>query len=160
MKKWAFSGILLLLILVITVVYQIFHSNHVYLAQGNQKAISAAKKYTAIQSVKNVTFYHGTASYHVVNAELKNHKNVYLWVPDNSKKQIIEKTVKSGLSKQQAYNKIKQLNYSVQRVTDIKLGIIDQTPVWEVVFVDPSEQYNYVYLDFITGKEVEHILHI
>lgn len=160
MKKWLFTGLVIVLLLIAGVIYQIFYTNHVYLSQGNQKAIAAAKKYASIQTINGISIFHGKHSYHVINAELKNHKKVYIWVPEKAKKQIVEKPVSDGLTKKQIMNHFNQLHYSVNKITNVQLGMIDQTPVWEIVFVDSNREYNYVYLNFTNGEEVEQILHI
>jgi uncharacterized protein YpmB len=122
--------------------------------------VAEAKTKYPIKQVKIVSYYHGTKAYQVIHASLKTNENVYIWVPEKSGKPMLKKKASEGLSKKEAISAFKKLDYSLQKLKDVRLGMVDKTPVWQITFVDQNEEYNYVYLSYVDGHEVEHILHL
>ncbi len=160
MKKWAFIILVILLLSASWGIFQIYHQNHTFLTKANSQAVSAAKKKYSIKKVDQVAYFHGTQAYHVIHALLSNKQNVYIWVPEKKGQSLLEKKVSEGLTKKQAIQSFKKLDYNNVQMKDVRLGMIDQTPVWQMTFVDQNKEYNYVYLSYTDGHEVEHILHL
>lgn len=160
MKKWAFSVLVILLLSGVWEISQIHHDNSTFLSKAKSQAVSKAKQKYQIKKVENVAYYHGTQAYQVVHASLENNNNVYIWVPEKKGEPMLKKKASAGLTKKEALKAFKQLDYSDVQIKDARLGMVDQNPVWEIIFVDQNKEYNYVYLNFVNGKEVEHILHL
>ncbi|MFC7392661.1 DUF5590 domain-containing protein [Scopulibacillus cellulosilyticus] len=159
MKKW---GIIVGIVVLICIwqSWLIYHRASSYEGTAEQKAVAKAKAHYHISKVKDVTFYNGNRSYHVLRSVLKSGKEVYIWVPDKKGGKMLEKPVKDGLTKKEALQSFSKLNYDVSKIVSAKLGIDNSQPVWEIIFIDHNKEYNYVYLYFKNGKEEGHILHI
>ncbi|MBM7645260.1 uncharacterized protein YpmB [Scopulibacillus daqui] len=159
MKKWGFIAGIVILICVWQS-WLIYHRASSYEGTAAQKAVAEAKKQYHISKIKDVSYYNGKQSYHVIRSVDKSGKDVYIWVPYKKDGKMFKEYVKDGLTKQEALQAFSKLNYDVRKIVSVRLGIDNNQPVWEITFTDHNKEYNYVYLYFKDGKEEGHILHI
>ncbi|MFD2616641.1 hypothetical protein [Terrilactibacillus laevilacticus] len=161
MKKWIIIFISIIVVVVISQSWITYHKTVSYKNKEENTAIKKAEKHDKISSsqISNVTYYNGKTPYHIIRTKKKN-KDVYLWVPDTKKGSYIERNVKDGITKNKALSIFYSLKYDTLKVVSVKLGAINDVPIWEVTFLDHQKRYNYVSLTFDDGKEIQHILHI
>ncbi|TCP31609.1 uncharacterized protein YpmB [Scopulibacillus darangshiensis] len=160
MKKWILAILIGVFVIGMWQMWLIYHDASSYEENLANKAVDKAKNHYDLSKVKEVTYYHGNHSYHIVEGLLNSGKHVYIWVPDSEKGKYFKREVKDGISKKKAIAIFNKMHYDAAEITTVRLGIDDTEPVWEVTFLDSKGQYNYVYLYFDNGKEAEHILHI
>lgn len=122
--------------------------------QLNQAA-AKAKQQQHLKKVLNVTYYHGTNAYDVVEGVSRKGKKVYVWVPDGKGKPFV-KPVDQGWSK----GKVKQYAMShlhPKKLISIELGAEKNMPVWEIIYIDQKNRYTFYYLRFGNGEWVKNI---
>ncbi len=131
---------------------------------ANAAAQTAAAKATAhdqLQKTGSVTAYYGTQAYEVVSGT-RNGVAMYIWVPDKPSKAAgyLARPVKNGLTRSQALQKLAALHLDVRSIVSVRLGAIQNQPVWEITFKNSHNSFNYVSFNFDTGREVQRMLNI
>ncbi|MTT32618.1 peptidase M4 [Terrilactibacillus sp. BCM23-1] len=161
MKKWIIIIVSIIVIVVISQSWITYHKTVTYKNKEEKTAVQKAEKHYKISSsqISDVTYYNGKTPYHIIKTKRKG-QDVYLWVPDAKKGSYIERKVKDGITESKALSIFYALKYDTLKVVSVKLGAIDDVPIWEITFLDHHKHYNYVSLTFDDGEEIQHILHI
>ncbi|CAM3174980.1 DUF5590 domain-containing protein [Sporolactobacillus spathodeae] len=160
MKKWIISILCVLVVAVGWVMWDLYHTNQTVQQQAASRAIAKAQNHYHIDKVLSVSYYHGTNAYQVVKGE-RNGVPMYIWVPDQKKKApYIVRAVRRGISRNKAQQIFQGMRFHVKKIVSIRLGAINSQPIWQVTFLAPNNTYNYISIDFDTGKEIQRILNI
>lgn len=118
--------------------------------EGEQRAISIAKKEAMLTSIDQVSTYYGASVYQVVIGSNKEEENLIVWVPEKEGDLII-KGEKDGITKDKV---IEQLinERNPEKILSTTLGIDEQsTPIWEITYIDNQNRYTFYYVFFETG---------
>ncbi|TGA97035.1 peptidase M4 [Sporolactobacillus shoreae] len=160
MKNWIIAGVLTVLVLAGFGSWYLYKSNMDLSNRAAQAAAAKARQHYQIQKVDTVASYSGTESYEVVKG-VRNGIQMYIWVPDRpNKAKYIVRAVKNGITGSQALQKLAGLNLDVNKIISVRLGAIQNNPVWEITFTNKQNNYNYVSFYFDNGKEAQRILNI
>ncbi|MFC4617775.1 DUF5590 domain-containing protein [Camelliibacillus cellulosilyticus] len=153
MKKWLIIG-LVVLIFIIWQGIAIYRDALSDKNSGNHFAVEQAEAQYDIRKIKSVTPFYGKQAYHVVEATLQNNSSVYIWVPDKKSDHRLKMLpISSGFSKAEILHAFKaQVPY--KRIISTSLGMIDDQPAWEIVYIDNESHYVFSYYDFHNGDSL------
>ncbi|HET7615475.1 MAG TPA: DUF5590 domain-containing protein [Bacillales bacterium] len=146
MKKWGIAiGAVVLIALVIKGVV-LYHGVESRQQQIKKHAITEAKRKYDVKQVIKATTYRGTHAYVVVLGIDKNGKKTYVWLPRDKGKAYV-KPASEGWSRQKVVNYVAS-KLDPKKIIDIRPGIEENIPVWEIVFIDHNGRYTFYYLRF------------
>jgi uncharacterized protein YpmB len=151
MKKWLF----MLTIVAAVGVWQLWLLYDDVFAEQNQAAQQAAQ--TAEQkfdlsSVENVSFYHGNEAYFVVKGTNSDDKATFVWIPQG-KGGAFAKPADEGWSRQRVEEHIRKTK-SVKKFIDIRPGVLNNVPVWEIIYIHTNGRYIIQYVTFENGEDI------
>ncbi|WP_147515354.1 cell wall elongation regulator TseB-like domain-containing protein [Massilibacterium senegalense] len=149
MKKWTWIivGIVIVIFGLLTAYYQSIRHD---VNSSQKKAVQKAQQEANIERIDTVTYYHGNESYHIVQGRTQDKKNVLVFVPEK-KGDLFVVAASKGMTKKEAIEQVKR-EQQVTELVDIRLGMEKNTPLWEIVYTDEEENYNYHYVRFTTGE--------
>lgn len=154
-KKWVITiAALVALALIVQIVY-LYSSVQGRLGNELDQAAAKAKQSQHLKKVLNVTYYHGTTAYDVVEGVNKKGKKVYVWVPDKKGKTLV-KPVNGGWNKARV-KQYAESHLHPKRLISIRLGAEKNIPVWEITYIDQNGRYAFYYLRFNNGEWVKDI---
>ena len=154
MKKW-------ILIIVIALAVLSAASIKVYqkamdpINSAKATALHLAKQQVTISEVDDFHIYHGLETVSVIEGKNKKGEKIIVWVPDKSKK-IVVKKAKSGISKQEAIDKLLQ-ERKPKKIISVRLGMEKNIPLWEIYYRSDNNLINYYYVHFETGEWLKKI---
>lgn len=153
-----FRFIILFLFLAIAFSLFIYQQTTQPLKIKEDKAIQLAKEKTSLKSVDKLDWFHYFDAYYVIQGKNDNNENIIIWVPDDKDKEIIVKKANEGLSEEEVisllFNGIDsfQDEKRPKEIINIKLGMIEDVPVYEVTYRDQKNRYSFLYIDFYEGS--------
>ncbi|MDR7072510.1 DUF5590 domain-containing protein [Fictibacillus barbaricus] len=150
-KKWILI-IVGVLLLASWQAYYLYNQVQAKPAKKEAEAVEIAKKEKGLVSISHVDHFYKNETYYVVEGKNEHGTNMIVWV--DQKKKVTSEIAKAGLSEGQMINYVKQ-NYDAQKIIDSRLGMEDDIPLWEVIFIDSKDRYTYYYGYFDTGKRYE-----
>ncbi|MCM3718900.1 DUF5590 domain-containing protein [Fictibacillus phosphorivorans] len=150
-KKW----ILIIIGILILTSWQAYYLYNGVFAEQQKKeaaAIELAKKELNLKTVTNIDHFFKNETYYVVEGKNDQGTDMIAWV--GSDKEIYSEKAKEGLSEKQMIDYVKK-NQNAVKIIDSRLGMEDEIPLWEVVYIDDQDRYTYYYGYFETGKRYE-----
>ncbi|WP_062356422.1 DUF5590 domain-containing protein [Bacillus kwashiorkori] len=157
MKKKIIISLFIIFVIIITGSILIYHQ-----ATKNQQtqesiAVERAKEYVNISEVKKVTSFHYMDSYYIIEAVNENSEDIIIWIPEEKNKEVLIKNAKDGISKEEAMDLLVNgldnfsNNQRPKNIINIKLGMVDDVPVYEITYRDQKDRYSFIYIDFYNG---------
>lgn len=149
MKKWMIVFIIFFGLIVIwgVTIYQGALSPEKTAAK---KAIERAEQEVGEIQVNDVEHYYGTKAYHIVQGVTEDGVERVIWVPDEGDTDLIVKKADDGIGLQAVRDQVFQ-EVNPREIIDIRLGVEEKIPVWEVTYIDQQDRYSYYYMDFEEG---------
>ncbi|MBO8170754.1 MAG: DUF5590 domain-containing protein [Bacillaceae bacterium] len=144
-------------VLIITSVIMILivgQALHLYLSvQADKRDMEEKGRLFAIneasfQHVDQVSTYHGTESYLVIEGTDSANREVILWKGENSQEQVLKSRV---VPREDILKKITK-QYETETIIHITPGLDQHEKFWEVVFLDPEHKLHYLYFDLFNGN--------
>lgn len=149
MKKW----IILILIILIVIGWRgfsVYKSALEPVETAQKKANAIALEKTELETVKESYTYYGTSAYQVVIGSNKDDQEMIVWIPEKDG-EIITRLFNEGISEKEAV-KIVNSERNPKEIRSVKLGIEDNIPIWEIVYIASDNRLTYHKLYFETGK--------
>lgn len=122
---------------------------------AEEKAVSTAKEKVQLSEVEDFHLYHGTETVNVIEGKNNKGEKVIVWIPDKSKKVIVEK-VKNGISKEDAIQRLLD-EKNPKKIISVRLGMEKNIPLWEIYYRSENNLINYYYVHFQTGEWLKKI---
>ncbi len=148
MKKWIWiisAAILLMLGYVIASVMA--GMDHKKAAE--EEAVETALNKGGLTSVEEYYLYHGSEVYSVVIGPDKDGEKQVLWIPKDMKKDSIKKVKLSlGTTRDEVISKVKA-EHSPYKILSAKLGMKEDSPIWEITIKDQYDNLQYINYDFL-----------
>ncbi|AWI12672.1 MULTISPECIES: DUF5590 domain-containing protein [Bacillaceae] len=125
---------------------------------GETKAIERAEKETNLVSVTSVDWFHYTDSYYVIKGKNDKDKEIFVWVPEDAKKDIIVKEKNEGMSEKELLNFVRgglttlSNDKKPKEIIRVKLGMVENAPAYEITYRDQEDRYSILYVDFYNGE--------
>lgn len=161
MVNWIKFFIVFLFSLTLILTAFVFYKAYEPASQQKEDAENRVLNAGLLKEVDRAEVYNGTTSLTVVFG--KDDKGVEKGVFVNDKEKSDEKlkvvALKKGVTAKEALSSVKQ-ELDVNKLIHVKLGIEDNTAVWEVAFKNQSNKLNYVYVTFSNGQWQKRILNL
>jgi uncharacterized protein YpmB len=119
-----------------------------------EKAIQLAKKDEPSLEVMNVYYYNGNDSYTIIYGMVDQNKEKVICVPDDNKLDIISVYPSNGITAEEAIQ-IVQMERNPMSIKSVNLGIEQNVPIWEVIYLDEQNRYSYYYVTFKDGQFIK-----
>ncbi|RNA69178.1 DUF5590 domain-containing protein [Alteribacter keqinensis] len=178
MKRWIIGTAIFLLST--AAVTMIWLYNNIQSAQHERfgDSIAYAMDEGLISDYGNVHYYNGRTAYHVIEGTSPDGDAVYVWVetiPEStenyssafdeedseseenpaSEPRTFSRKQDEGISAGEA-RQIAEANLEMEKFKQVRLGMIGQTPVYEIVYVDTDDRYSFYYISFEDGDYIRH----
>jgi uncharacterized protein YpmB len=151
-KKWLIFGSVFIILLVWlsmdTYKYAFDYKDH-----QKEKAIELATKKLPAFEVLDVSFYNGNESYTILYG-IEENKEQIVCVPIESKLEIITIDPSNGITAEDAIQ-IVQRERNPVAIKSVNLGIEQNVPIWEIIYVDENNRYSYYYVRFQDGEFIK-----
>jgi len=154
MKKWILFLVIFVFVL-LGILVKVYLTAVDPVKAAESKAVSIAKKSVQISEVDDFHIYHGIETVNVIEGKNKKGEKIIIWIPKKSQKVIVAKA-SSGLSKQEAINKLLQ-EKNPKRIIAVRLGMEKNIPLWEIYYRSDNNLINYYYVHFKTGEWLKKI---
>ncbi|WP_227936228.1 cell wall elongation regulator TseB-like domain-containing protein [Alkalihalobacillus deserti] len=102
-----------------------------------------------LKTVYDVSYYHGTEAFYVLNGLTEEEEDTVVWVSEDFSFHHTEKT-SDGISKEDAIAIVRKED-SVKRIQSVKLGYERGLPIYEVTYLNKDNRKGYYYLTFDDG---------
>jgi uncharacterized protein YpmB len=158
MKKWILLVIMAVLLVVSWRAVALYKTTLEPKTSTEDKAINTALEDELFETVDQVDTYYGTHEYQVITGKDLKGESIIAWIP--AKGEPIIKKKSDGVTEKEAisglYTTLENL-YDTdvrdpQEIRSIKLGIEDDIPIWEIIYVDKRDRLTYYRSYFETGQ--------
>lgn len=126
-------------------------------------AVSIAKEETDLMEVIDVDFYHGRRSYQVIEGIDQQGEEIYVFVEERIEEEtketeknnlhILTINKNEGITKEEV-REIVQNKLEMKELISIRLGLIGETPIYEVTYVDKWDRHSFYYVSFEDGSYI------
>ncbi|MBB5323368.1 uncharacterized protein YpmB [Anoxybacillus tepidamans] len=148
MKKWSILFFVFLCI-VIWLTVSVYRAAMDPKQSLIEKARERAAQKVSFAYIDDTYTYYGEKTYVVlVGTDRKGTKKI-AWVPEKGE-HIVVKRAKSGITKQQAIEKLKA-ERNPKEIVSTKLGMEKGVPLWELTYIDQDNRYSFYYISFEDG---------
>jgi uncharacterized protein YpmB len=153
MKKYVLMFIIVVLLLIWQSIYT-YQRAVEYQNQQHNSAIRIAKEIDEIVEVKRVTTYNGKQSYSVVYGIREDNTERIICVPNQKDNQIITIDPAEGITEEEAVE-IVIADRNPAEIKSVTIGIEQNVPIWEVIYLDEQNRYSYYYITFKDGQFIK-----
>jgi len=93
----------------------------------------------------------------VIKGKNRDGENIIVWVPKAKDKDITVKKESEGLTEREALAMVREGlalkdDQRPKEIVRVKLGMIENTPVYEISYIDQKGRYSFLYIDFYEGN--------
>ncbi|WP_147804759.1 DUF5590 domain-containing protein [Alkalicoccus halolimnae] len=142
------------LVVITGFVYFYFSSILSPLEARQEAAVENAMEEADIQEVKNVDYFHGSRSYQVIDAVTNEDEAIYVLVEETeSETDPVILPHSEGISFDEAAAAAGE-NSNIAELKSVKIGLMEDTPVYEIHYADPEGRLSYYYVTFANGEYV------
>jgi uncharacterized protein YpmB len=115
---------------------------------------AAASSVEDIMEIYDVSFFHGEASYQVVDAVREDGEDIYVLVPENSEAEPEVLLHSSGVSPEEVLDTA-SADEDMQTVHAVRLGMLEGSPIYEINYTDSYGRLGYYYVSFEDGEYIK-----
>jgi uncharacterized protein YpmB len=148
-SKWIWLTVIIIIV-IISLLISLYTTTMSSEKKLSKLAITRAQEEIQLIKVNDVEHFHGIEAYHVIDA-LAQQGSIYIFVPEDNSKKITYVQKDEGITKKQAKEIIASSKENI-KIIDIRLGIDDNTPVWEIVYEENEDQRTFIYVTYKSGK--------
>ncbi|WP_184664034.1 DUF5590 domain-containing protein [Texcoconibacillus texcoconensis] len=156
MKKWLITIAVSFLTIFAASGYWLYND-----VTGSVPQVEGAKQLvydeTTVTSITERERYHGEKAFDVFYGYDDNGEEQIVWVKESEDEdkdtQIVQRREADGWSKAEVQEHVES-ELAVQELKDIRLGMIQTTPVYEVIYIDDQGRFSYYYLRFSDGQYI------
>ncbi|MEH7236552.1 cell wall elongation regulator TseB-like domain-containing protein [Bacillus sp. JJ1562] len=150
MKKWIIGILVVLLVFIIWRGVNIYQSALEPLDNAEAIGNEIALEKTPIETIEDSYTYFGTKAYQVVIGKNDEGDKMIAWVPQK-KGEIVTRFERDGITEKDALAIIKS-ERDPQEIRSVKLGLEDNIPIWEIIYIGRDNRLTYHKLYFENGK--------
>ncbi len=150
MKKWIIGILVLLLVFIIWRGINIYQSALEPLNNAEAKGNEIALEKTPIETIEDSYTYFGTKEYQVVIGKNDKDEKMIAWIP-KKKGEMVTRLERDGITENEALAILKR-ERNPQEIRSVKLGVEDNIPIWEIIYIGSDNRLTYHKLYFETGK--------
>ncbi|ARF18637.1 DUF5590 domain-containing protein [Sporosarcina ureae] len=156
MLNWIKFLFLFLLALGFTITFIVFYQAGKPFAESEKVVKEAVLANNVLEKVEKMDHYHGKTSWITVYGTDKNDHEKIIFVEEETTKILKAVSIKDGITKQKAKDIVKK-EENVKKILNAALGMENDTPFWEVSYLDDEDFLHYAYLNFVDGKWLKRI---
>ncbi|ARF15499.1 DUF5590 domain-containing protein [Sporosarcina ureae] len=156
MLNWIKFLFLFLLALGFTITCIVFYQAEKPFAASEKVVKKAVLANNVLEKVDKMDHFHGKTSWITVYGTDKNNHEKIIFVEEKTTKILKAVSIKDGITKPKATDIVKK-EKNVKKVLNASLGMENDTPFWEVSYLDDEDFLNYAYLNFADGKWLKRI---
>ncbi|MFS0822986.1 DUF5590 domain-containing protein [Bacillus sp. 1P02SD] len=150
MKKWIIGILVVLLVFIIWKGVNIYQSALEPLNEAETKGNKIALEKTQIETIDDSYTYLGTKAYQVVIGKNDEGEAMIAWIP-LKKGEIVTRFKREGITEKEALAILKS-DRNPQEIRSVKLGLEDNIPIWEIIYIGSDDRLTYHKLYFENGK--------
>ncbi|PYZ98387.1 hypothetical protein CR205_07275 [Alteribacter lacisalsi] len=172
MRGWILAGTAVLGLVTAVSLYLLYQSAASSQITGSDQAKAYALAEGYLTEVERADYYYGRRAYTVLSGEDQNGEAAYVWIEqqaeanedeeddaENSAEdwepRVVVRTQDEGISREEA-EEIASRELEIQEWKQVRLGMIGDTPVYEMVYIDTDNRYSFYYLSFDDGSYIRH----
>ncbi|WP_432355149.1 DUF5590 domain-containing protein [Sporosarcina sp. A2] len=161
MINWIKFFIIFLFSLALTLTIFVFYKAYQPASELKANATKQVTDAGLLKEVDRAEVYNGTTSLTVVFGKDTEGVAKAVFVKENveTEKDLEVIVLDKGITSKQAVTSVKQ-EMNVNKLIHVKLGMEDDTAVWEVAFKNEANRLNYVYVSFSNGQWKKRILNL
>lgn len=160
MKNWIKFIILFILSLSIIITVTIFWNAQKPFNEIEEQAEQLALSSNVLSSITNSYVYNGSKPYVTVFGEDENGDEKAVFVPISLEEDAIQEVnLKDGITEEQALAQVNK-ELGSNEILHTKLGYESVGAVWEITYMNDSDNVNYVYIMFEDGQWWKRILNL
>ncbi|MEH7380756.1 DUF5590 domain-containing protein [Bacillus sp. JJ1533] len=150
MKKWIIGILVLLLVFIFWGGVNIYQTALEPLDKAEAAGNRIALEKTPIDTIEESYTYFGTKAYQVVFGKNNKGEKMIAWIPQK-KGEIVTRFEHDGITENEAISILKN-ERDPKEIRSVKLGIEDNIPIWEIIYIGSDNRLTYHKLYFETGK--------
>ncbi|WP_456278577.1 PepSY domain-containing protein [Bacillus sp. AK128] len=152
MKKWI-ALLIVIFIIVIWTSIDTYRTANLYRTEQGDQAINVAKEQEPDLEITDITFYNGNQSYTIIYGRIGEKTQIFC-VPTDEKGEVIIIDPKNGISAEEAVNLLTE-ERNPSSIQSVNLGIEQNVPIWEIIYLDQNNRYTYYYVTFEDGEFIK-----
>ncbi|MDG5787557.1 DUF5590 domain-containing protein [Evansella sp. AB-P1] len=172
MKAWIVSTSIMIIAAIVGFSYIMLSTIAEPLNERKGIALEIAMSDSELVDLKYVDFFHGRRSFQVFEGYNNDGEEIYVWIEEIEEEQndeqsenlnedaeemvepqIISRLKSEGITKEEVRS-ISHSRLNIEKIINIRLGILGNTPIYEVVYIDNSNRYSFYYVTFENGTYV------
>ena len=156
-RKIVISTVLFIAILGVSLVY-IYVKGTGPLEEQYETALQRSREIVRFSVIDQMDWFHYDEAYTVIEGRDEDGTRLIVWVPEREDDDIRVAKASEGLSKSDALallqNGLPELSDESRprEVIEVKYGLIENNPVYEISYYDRLDRYSILYLDFYKGE--------
>ena len=154
MKKWIIIGIIAMVVLLTGVSVYAYSAVRAPLTEGYEQARQTILDSGELQSVADVSYFHGEDSFFVVMGLDAEGDQAIAWVPQDQEDSTTVLKESDGITPEEAQS-ITESAVNASKIQSVKLGKEGNTALYEVKYLTESNQQGYYYLTFQDGSFIK-----
>lgn len=160
MKNWLKFIAVFILSLSIIITILIFWNANKPFNKIEEQAEKLALESNVLSRVTESYVYNGSKPYITVFGEDENGEKKAVFVPISLEEDAIQEVMlKEGITEKQALA-LASKEKNIKKILHTKLGYESVGPVWEITYMNDSDNINYVYIMFEDGQWWKRILNL
>ena len=154
MKKVIIALVLILSVFIVGGIY-IYQSANAPYAQAEQETVAFLKERTDLKDVDEFYWYNSEATIFTVKGSNESaEEKYYLVKPDGGT--VIMFDAADMVTEQEARRKTNEAR-SPKRILNAKIGLMEETPIWEVTYKNEHDRLGYYIIDLKTGEWIRSV---
>lgn len=155
MKKWIITSCAGLVIVVLALFIYAYTTVRGPLADGYDMAREKVINEEVLESVRDVSYYHGEDAFYVIYGTDTDGDEAIAWVPQDEENDAVSVFKESdGITAEDAQS-LTESAVNPSKIQSIKLGKEGNTPLYEVKYRTESNQQGYYYVAFQDGSFIK-----
>jgi len=158
MKKWFVFSFILLIIIIISGSIYVYMNTTKPITNDERKFIELAKEHGDLVEDISIDWFHYIDAYSVITGKDRNGREMIVWI-NKKNDNVFTEEARKGQSREDIIDMLNngQIDGLSNQDTPkeyihVKLGMYEESPIWEVTYIDQRDRYTFLYLDFYTGK--------
>ncbi|REJ30535.1 MAG: hypothetical protein C6W56_02595 [Caldibacillus debilis] len=157
LKKALLYGLFLVVLFILGLAAYVYQSASNPLRTEEESALERALAETPLVKAEKVDWFHYLDQYVVIKGKNRDGENIIVWVPKAKDKDITVKKESEGLTEREALAMVREGlalkdDQRPKEIVRVKLGMIENTPVYEISYIDQKGRYSFLYIDFYEGN--------
>lgn len=154
MKKWLIISAISLFLITIGVAIYTYSIVRSPLTDQLTEAEDIILASNQLETISNITYYHGSSSYFVANGIDTDGDEAFAWLLEGETEPTEVLKESAGITSEEAVA-ITESEMNPETIQSVKLGMEDNLPLYEVKYQTDNNHQGYYYLTFEDGSYIK-----